>query len=193
MQVVDFVLVTQHDLAAQGLRRGKHLGDAAAGPVLRGGRHVKQWSQHLAKDCRLLALALVAAVGRLRAAAEAEAASLRAELGAVRREGGAREAAGAGTMALALPLAVAPARRMDPSRWYERVGEPPPPTELADARAMVGRRLLVRVAVVGGCHDSGWCLAQVEAEHKRPETRIAAVHGGLRVRLNYDVRLLHTR
>jgi hypothetical protein len=60
VQVVDFVLVTQHNLAAQGLRRGKHLGDAAAGPVLRGGRHVKQWSQHLAKDCRLLALALVA-------------------------------------------------------------------------------------------------------------------------------------
>ena len=65
-------------------------------------------------------------------------------------EGGAREAAGAGTMALALPSAVAPARRMEPSRWYERVGEAPPPTELADARAMVGRRLLVRVAVVGG-------------------------------------------
>ena len=108
-----------------------------------------------------------------------------------RVEGGAREAAGAGTMALALPSAVAPARRMEPSRWYERVGEAPPPTELADARAMVGRRLLVRVAVVGGCHDSGWCLAQVEAEHKRPGTRIAAVRGESRVRPNYDVRLLH--
>ena len=100
-------------------------------------------------------------------------------------------AAGEGTTALALPLAVAPARRVEPSRWYERVGGTPLPTALADAGAMVGRLLLVRVPMVGGCRGSGWCLARVKAAHARLATRIAAVHGGQGVRPNYDVRLLH--
>jgi len=67
-----------------------------------------------------------------------------------RAESGAREAAGEGTTALALPLAVAPARRVEPSRWYERVGGAPLPTTLAGAGAMVERLLLCwRVLHVG--------------------------------------------
>ena len=68
-----------------------------------------------------------------------------------------------------------------PTRWYERAARVALPAALANAEAMVGRFLLVRVPAVGGCQGSGWCLAQVEGEHTRQATRVAAVYGVQRI------------